>query len=318
MEKIKTGVIGVGHLGQHHARIYSELKEIVELVGIYDLNNEQALKISEKCGCKMFDDYSELLDQVQAVSIAVPTLSHFKIASESLKKGVHTLVEKPITATVEEAKKLLKLADKHNSILQVGHVERFNSAIRKLSQTITCPKFIECDRLAPFALRGADVSVVLDLMIHDIDIILSLVKSKVKRIEAQGVAIFTKTEDIANVRLEFENGCAANITASRVSVDRTRKIRIFEENAYYSVDYSTQSIKIISKKTEADLNNFSNFMDLINIEMLKIENEEPLKSELESFVECVSKGKQPLVPGEAGSQALELAAAIIKKIRRKK
>ncbi|HPP86765.1 MAG TPA: Gfo/Idh/MocA family oxidoreductase [bacterium] len=316
MKKVKVGVIGVGHLGQHHARVYTEL-ENAELVGIYDLNNEQAQKVAERCKCRIFDSYESLLKEAEAVSIAVPTREHFKIAATALKAGAHILVEKPITATLEEAKKLLKLAEKHKAILQVGHIERFNSAIKELSSRIKNPKYIECDRLAPFNIRGTDVSVVLDLMIHDIDIILSLVKEKVKKLEAQGVAIFTDKEDIANARIIFANGCVANITASRVSIERTRKIRIFEDNVYYSVDYSTQTIKIVTKKENADIRKFQEFNDLVNIEILKIDPEEPLKAELASFIDCVIKGKQPLVPGEAGSAALEIAAQIVNKIRKK-
>ena len=226
-DKIKVGVIGVGHLGRHHARIYSELED-AELVGISDLDEKAGNKHASKCGTSYFKDYRELLDKVQAVSIATPTETHFDIASEFLKNNINTLVEKPITQLPQHAEGLIEIADKNSCILQVGHVERFNGAVQKAREYIKNPRFIEVNRLSRFPERSLDIGVVLDLMIHDIDIILSFVNSPVKNIASVGAAVLTDKEDIANSRLEFENGCVANITASRISYKSERKFRVFE------------------------------------------------------------------------------------------
>ena len=243
MGKIKVGVIGVGSLGQHHARLYAAMDN-VDLTCVVD-TSEAGKEIAQKCSAEYFAEYKKILDKVDAVSIAVPTTLHFEIAKFFLENDKHVLLEKPITVTAKEAQKLLKIHSKKKKLIfQIGHIERFNVAIEKLQEMNSKPLLIEAHRLGPFTARSLDVSVVLDLMIHDIDIILQLVDSEVKKIDAIGVPILTETTDMASVRLEFKNGAVANITASRVSPKKLRKIRVFEHNAYISIDYVRQSIKI--------------------------------------------------------------------------
>ncbi|MCI0529163.1 MAG: Gfo/Idh/MocA family oxidoreductase, partial [Nitrospira sp.] len=239
MNKIKVGVVGVGYLGQHHARIYSKMPG-VELVGVVDIDAEKANAIAAQTGCQAYGDYHALLDQVQAVSIVVPTVLHHELASKFLRAGMDVLLEKPMTVTLQEADELIQEAEKKGSLLQIGHLERFNSVVRALNGRIQKPRFIESHRLGPFVERGTDVHVVLDLMIHDIDIILSLVNSPVELIRAVGVPVISSQIDIANARIEFASGCVANVTASRVSRDKMRKVRIFQPDVYISLDYLQQ------------------------------------------------------------------------------
>ncbi len=311
MNKVKIGVVGVGYLGQHHARIYSKMED-VELVGIIDVDEKRALKISREYKVPVYTSIEELSSKIQAVSIAVPTKLHYNVGKEFLKAGVHTLIEKPITNSLEEAEELLKTAKENNCILQVGHIERFNQAVSEAQKHISNPRFIESYRLGPFNPRASEVGVVLDLMIHDIDIILFLVNSPVINIDAVGAAILTDKEDIATAHINFENGCVANITASRVTLEAMRKIRIFQENAYISLDYAKQSLKIYKKKKS-----LSSVKSMSDIEIIKpkLLSREPLKTELEEFVGCIKGGKKPLVSGEHGKDALEVGLEILKKLK---
>lgn len=305
MRKIKVAVIGAGQLGTHHARIYSQLNQ-VELVGVCDIDKEKAGKVAELYNTKTYTNYKSLFGYIDAASIVVPTILHYKIAKDFLNAGVNLLVEKPITTILSQAKNLLKLSNKKHLILQVGHVERFNAAVRKISSFRKNPRFIECHRLGPFSKRIADVGVVLDLMIHDIDIVLGLIKSKVKKIEAIGVKVLTDHEDIASARLTFKNNAVANLTASRLTPEAVRKIRIFEEDAYISLDYINQSAQIYRKAGSS-----------ITQEAIDIKKEEPLKEELEHFIDCVKNKKRPLVSGKEALEALKIALLITKKIHKK-
>ncbi len=315
MASIRAGVVGVGHLGYHHARNYAAL-EGVELVGIADPNEANRLKASEDFTVPGFSDVKGLIAAgVEAVSVATPTSVHAEAVNELLQAGVHVLVEKPIAPTLHEAETMVALAKTHHCILQVGHIERFNGAVLAFSRAIKAPRFIECHRLSPFPGRGTDVSVVLDLMIHDLDIVLALEKSELVSLDAMGVAVFSTSEDIANVRLRFASGCVANLTCSRVSMDRMRKIRIFEENAYLSTDYSAQEVMVYRKKP-GPIPEGSNPMEHITIDPLPVEKDEPLKLELRSFIECVRDNKPPVVSGEDGVRALRLAREIMEFIRK--
>lgn len=305
---MKIGVIGVGSLGQHHARIYSQLTD-VELFGVCDVDKKRAEKIAKNFNAKSFFDYKELIGKVDAVSIVVPTPFHYSVAKDFLHSGIHCLVEKPITDNVSHAEELLKIANEKNVILQIGHIERFNTAVVEAQKYIKSPKFIEVQRLGPYDPRVSHIGVVMDLMIHDIDIILTLVNSKIVQMDVIGAKVLSQNEDIANVRLKFENGCVTNISASRVSLDKFRKIRIFQDDSYISLDYAEQSLKIYKKK--------SDIVTLISdIEVIKpkLKTEEPLKRELEHFINCVKTGKEPLVTGEHGRDALEVALEILNKL----
>jgi len=308
MPKVRVGVVGVGHLGQHHARIYSENKNCT-LVGVVDSDPKVAQRIAKQYGTEPFTDFRQLYGRVDALSIVVPTVYHHAVASECLKNGIHLLVEKPITSTVDQAHDLIDLAQEHKRILQVGHIERFNQAIMRLKQVVNRPLFIEGHRLGPYDPRVKDVGVVLDLMIHDLDIILQLVNSPVKSVEASGVGIYGKNEDIANARIHFENGCVANLTASRVTPNRKRKIRIFQPDAYIGVDYIEQEVEIFRR---VPIPNPEPGQPSISIVRTKdrIEKQEPLKLELNHFVDCVIRGTQPMVRGEHARDALELAVEI--------
>lgn len=303
MQKIKLGVIGVGHLGIKHARIYSELSSKVELVGVCDINPGRLEEVASQFATQGASNCKEFFGKVDAVSICVPTKLHASIAKEFISRGCHVLVEKPMTSNLKEADTLISLARKKNLILQVGHVERFNSAFQAIKTLAKNPKFVECHRLNPFPNRSLDVGCVLDLMIHDIDIILGLVNSKINDIQAVGVKVLTDYEDIANARITFKNGCVCNLTASRISDETMRKIRLFLKETYISLDYVKQEA-FIYKKHGA----------LISKHALPIEKEEPLKRELESFVDCISNNQKPLVSGIEGRAALELALKIIQRI----
>ena len=303
MDKLNVGVIGVGYLGSLHARVYSQL-EGTTLIGVCDCYKKRAKKISRKYRTDYYLDYKDLLTKVQAVSIAVPTHLHYKIAKDFLNAGVNVLIEKPITKNLAEAGELISIAKKKDVILQVGHIERFNSAIRAVEGILKEPRFIECHRMGPFKERVTDVGVVLDLMIHDIDIVLGLVKSEVKSLEAVGVKIVSDHEDIANVRLTFANGTISDLIASRVTKKVRRTISIFQKDTYISLNYANQSANIHTKKGNK-----------IKKKKLKVKAEEPLKKELESFVNCVIKKEKPIVSGEDGYRALAVALEIGDRIR---
>ena len=303
MSKLNIAIIGLGHLGSKHLRVYTELKDKVNIVAICDHHASHAKPLANEYKVPFFTDYRNLPDGIQAVNICTPTVTHCTIAKYFLERGIHTFVEKPITMDLNEADILIDLAQKNNLKLQVGHVERFNSAFKAIQKIVKDPLFIECHRLNPFPNRSLDIGVVTDLMIHDIDIILGLIKYPIKDIQAVGVPVLTKREDIANVRLTFTNGSVCNITASRISPEVMRKIRIFLKNAYISLDYVEQKAFIYRKQLIA-----------ITKEAIPIEKEEPLKKELESFVDCVLLDQPPVVSGVEAREALKVALEITDKI----
>lgn len=310
--KIRVGVIGVGHVGQHHARIYRELPG-VELAGIADIDPARLQEVKRVAEAPVFQDYRELFGHVDGVSLAVPTHLHAQIARECLDRGVDVLVEKPMTQTLEEAEELTDLAKQRGRILQVGHVERFNGAVRALHRIVKTPGFIECHRLSPFPQRGTDVDVILDLMIHDIDIILSLVKSPVSQVNAVGVPVLTDRVDISNARLEFASGCVANVTASRVSIERLRKIRIFQPDTYISLDYASQEITLF-RRLPPDLASQPPQLPQIVREEVVVEKEEPLRLQLMSFLSSIRERTRPEVSGEEAVEALRVASQILAKM----
>ncbi len=305
---MRVGVIGVGSLGQHHARVYTELPGAV-LVGVADADAARAGEIAGRHRVAAFGDYRDLLKEIQAVSIVVPTSLHYAVARDCLEAGVHVLVEKPIAATPDQAREMVALARSNKLVMQVGHIERFNPAVRAASGFIDSPKFVEVTRIAPYAARGTDVPVVLDLMIHDIDIILSFVRSDLEAVSAIGFSLVSDKEDIANARLEFADGCVANVTSSRISIKRERKIRFFQRNAYINIDYMKPEARIYTLKGEP--RGALDLAKMVEIKEPRLDRVEPLKAELESFVNCVKGGKDPLVTGEDGLRALEVAGRIL-------
>jgi len=310
MSKLRAGVIGVGYLGRFHAQKYAAL-ENVDLVGVADVSRDRAEEVAAEVGTTAFTDYREFLGRVDLVSIVVPTQYHFTVAKECLETGCHILLEKPITQTVAEAEGLIRLAAERGLVFQVGHLERFNPAVLALKGVLKSPLFIESHRLAPFKPRGTDVNVVLDLMIHDIDIILSMVPSTVKVVNSVGVPVLSSEVDIANARLQFENGCVANVTASRASREGMRKIRIFQSDAYISIDYQDRKIAIFRKGGPGfPIPGLPN----ITMEEKTFEQGDALLEEIRAFVGAVSSGTPPPVTGEDGKRALELALQINQKL----
>ncbi len=307
MKRVRVGVIGVGHLGQHHARLYAGLPSVA-LVGVCDIDGKRAHSVAERYGTAAHEEASALLRDVDAVSIAVPTSAHHAVVKACLKAGVHVLVEKPITVTPEEALDLVEMAKKEGRVLQVGHIERFNPAIRSVRPHIAKPAFIECHRLSPFGERGTDVDVVLDLMIHDLDMVLSFHPGSVEEVRAAGVPVLSSTIDIANARIAFSGGCVANMTASRVSTTRMRKLRLFQRDAYISVDYQARQGAILRRRTGRG------GRTEIEIEPVRTVDEEPLKLELEAFLHAAATGTPPLVTGEDGAAALQLAHRVLEAI----
>ena len=315
---LKAGVLGAGHLGKIHLRLLQESKKY-ELVGFFDPFTENAKKVAKEFGYKLFDSIEELIAAVEVVDIVTPTLSHFECAKKAIEKGRHIFIEKPITKTVLEAEAIKTLASQFHVQGQVGHVERFNPAFTAVKDKIDTPMFIETHRLAEFNPRGTDVPVVLDLMIHDIDIILSVVKSKVKNVHASGISVISETPDIANARIEFENGCVANLTASRISMKNMRKTRFFQKDAYISVDFLEKKSEIVRMKDVP--NNPDEFaMILQNAEGIKkqiyfdnpeIKNNNAILDELESFADAINNGTKPIVSLRQGAEALRVAQMII-------
>ncbi|MFQ5847481.1 MAG: Gfo/Idh/MocA family oxidoreductase [Candidatus Methylomirabilales bacterium] len=310
--KIRVGVIGVGHVGYHHARIYRELPG-VELAGIADINPATLQEVRGTLGVPAIRDYQGLFGRVDGVSVAVPTHLHAPIARACLERGVDVLVEKPLAETLEEAEELADVARRQGRILQVGHVERFNGAVRALHRIVKAPGFIECHRLSSFPRRGTDVDVILDLMIHDIDIILSLVKSPVTEVHAVGVPVLTDRVDIANARLKFASGCVANVTASRVSAERIRKIRIFQPDTYVSLDYASQAITLYRRLPPDSASHPAQPPQIVK-EEVAVEKEEPLRLELTSFLSSVRERTRPEVGGEEAVEALRVASQILAKM----
>lgn len=300
---IRCGVAGVGYLGQHHARIYNELKQC-ELVGIFEVDKKRAKEISKLYNCEVFDSIEALGEACEAISVVVPTDRHCEVAVPLLERDCHLLIEKPICTSLEEAAQITEAARKHNRIVQVGHIEHYNPVMTFLEANVKDPKYITADRLAPFKKRGVEVGVVLDLMIHDIGIILHLVNSPIKRVDSVGVNVLTKTEDIANVRIAFENGCVANINASRVSEKAVREIRIFQSDTYLSLNFAEQKGHFIKKG-----------MLGLSKKEVPIEKGEPLMLELASFANSIQNFTAPKVGAELGTTALEVAIQITEQIR---
>ncbi|MCG8044344.1 MAG: Gfo/Idh/MocA family oxidoreductase [Candidatus Thiodiazotropha endolucinida] len=305
MDKIRTAVIGVGYLGRYHAQKYAALDDS-ELVAVVDIDPDTAAHVAKECDTEALTDYHELLDRVDAVSVVVPTQLHHQVATEFLDSGIHVLLEKPITVTVAEADALIEIARRKQRVLQVGHLERFNSAVLALEGVLKDPQFIESHRLAPFTLRGADVNVVLDLMIHDIDIIQNLVGSPIASIDAKGGAVLTQEYDIANARIKFENGCVANVTASRVSLKPQRKMRIFQPDAYISIDFQDKILSI-HRKGEKEI--FPVIPEIISEESV-FANSDAIMAEIRAFLDAIRNNSIPPVTGEDGREALKTAIDI--------
>jgi predicted dehydrogenase len=310
MRRVRTAVIGVGYLGRFHAQKYASLP-LAELVGVVDASADNRDRVAAETRCRAFADYRELLGQVDAVSIATPTPLHYPIARECLERGVHVLVEKPITTTLEEARSLVDIAASTGRILQVGHLERFNAAILALQGTLGTPRFVESHRLAPFKERGTDVNVVLDLMIHDIDLIQSLVGSPIVSIDAVGTSVFSAGLDIANARIRYANGCVANTTASRVSMKVERKLRLFQDDAYISIDLQQKVLTIVRKPpTDSDAPRGQ-----VVLEERSYEQGDALKHEIEAFLQSILDGTPPAVSGEDGLRALDTATRITQMVQ---
>jgi len=309
MDLKRVGVIGVGHLGQHHARVYTELLG-AHLVGVVDQNESRAAAIGENLGVPWFTEIDDFIERAapEAVSVVVPTSMHFEIARKALNNGIHVLIEKPVTTTVNEAEQLLKIAAESDLVLQVGHIERFNSAVQYISKIVHEPLFLQSRRLGPYSPRISDVGVVLDLMIHDIDIILSLVRSEISDISATGRCIRSDHEDIASAQISFANGSMAHILVSRVSERRLRQLEIMEPERYVTIDYETQDVSI----NRCVRQNNNSLVEVIEHPVFP--KSEPLKLELQHFVTCVREGKQPLVGITDGKRALEVAVSVLKQI----
>ncbi len=307
---LRTAVVGVGYLGKFHAQKYASL-EGSQLVGVVDNNAENAQAIAAEHGVEAFTDHRDLFGKVDAVSIVTPTTLHHKIAKEFLNQGIHVLVEKPITVTPEEARDLIQTAKENNCILQVGHLERFNAAMLDLDTVLHNPRFIEAHRLAPYKPRATDVDVILDLMIHDIDIILSTVRSELIDIDVSGTKVLSNATDIANARLTFANGCVANVTASRISLKSERKMRIFQPDAYMSVDFQN---RIFSYHCKGEGEMFPGVPDINSTENI-YEDGDALQTEIAAFIDCAKNGSEPLVSGEDGLRALETATRITQMLK---
>lgn len=305
--KLRLGVVGVGYLGTFHCEKYKSLND-VDLVAIADIDEEKRKKAFDKFRVKTFDDYKKLIGFVDAISVVVPTIHHYDVAGFFLKHKIPVLLEKPIADTLTHAKKLVTIAEKNNVIFQIGHLERFNSAIRTVKTMINKPVFIEVHRLSPFSIRGTDVDVVRDLMIHDLDIIFSLIQSDIISIDAVGVPVLTDKIDIANARLKFKNGCVANITASRVSTERMRKIRLFQSDAYFSIDYGTSKVNIVRVHPAPTPE--------LDAQELNISKEDSLLEEIKSFIHAIKTNTEPVVRGRDGLLALESAFKILNTIEK--
>jgi predicted dehydrogenase len=307
-DKVRVGVIGVGYLGRFHALIYSRMAD-VELVGVVDTDPQRAREVAAEAGCRVFPDAEQLATAVDAVSVVVPTTAHLEVAAPLLRRSVHMLLEKPIAATVEEGREIVRLAESSGAILQIGHVERFNAGIMALAERITEPRYIEAQRMGGFVERATDVDVVSDLMIHDIDINLSLVGSEINHIAAIGSPVLTEHVDIATAQIEFANGAVANVVASRVSDKKMRRIRVFQPGMYLSLDFIDQTIDIAEPKRVPGAERPEIVRRRIQVEPVK-----PLDREIESFVACVREGRRPIVDGRVGLKALEVALQVRGKI----
>jgi predicted dehydrogenase len=295
---IRVAVVGVGHLGCRHAHFYASMRD-VRLAVVCDIEPRRATSLARKLGCRATSDFRHLAGAVDAASLVVPTSLHAPIGQELLKQGIHLLIEKPIATSLSEADSLIETAKRHGLILQIGHVERFNTAVRAALAQVSHPRFIEVHRLSPYPFRGTDVSVILDVMIHDLDLVLLLVRSRLVRVDALGVAVLSTSEDLANARLTFASGCVANLTASRISDESTRRIRVFQENRYLSIDSRSQTVELARKQGR-----------VIRRVRLPVSPRPPLQDELASFIRSVRKRTDPAVSGEDGRAALALALRI--------
>lgn len=302
MSKLRVGVVGVGHIGKNHARLYAGLPS-AQFTSIFDTEAGKAAEIAQEFGVRAAASLDEFAEQIDAASVATPTSSHYEVARQLLERGKHLLIEKPIAENTAHASSLAELAAQRQLVLQVGHVERFNPVLSALEERLTRPRFIEAHRLSPYPNRSTEIGVVLDLMIHDLEIILHLVRSPVQTIDAVGVPVLSHGEDIANARLRFENGCVANITSSRISPERMRKIRVFQEDAYLSLDYQSQTGEIYRRSATG-----------IERSEVEIEREEPLQRQLAAFIDCAATGRAPKVSGFQATAALELAVEITRRI----
>ena len=315
---LKAGVLGAGHLGKIHLRLLKE-SEHYELVGFYDEDAINAKRVADEFGYTAFDNIHTLMDQVDVIDIVTPTLSHFECALKAIEKGKHVFIEKPITNTLEEARRLIEKAEEHKVLGQVGHVERFNPAFLAVKDQIRDPMFIETHRLAEFNPRGTDVPVVLDLMIHDIDVVLSVVRSPVKKVSSSGVSVISQSPDIANARIEFENGCVANLTASRISLKNMRKSRFFQRDAYISVDFLEKKVEVVKMKDAPEqlgqfdmvLQNAEGLKKQIYFENPEVKPNNAILDELNSFAMAIAHNSPPVVSLDQGKQALEVALQVI-------
>ncbi len=327
MALLKIGVLGVGHLGKIHLKCIQQTSGIFDLLGFYDPDERVARDVSESFGVKAFPSAEALMQAVEVVDIVTPTTTHFALAERAIQKGRHLFIEKPLTHTLPEAEKLIDLARTEGVKVQVGHVERFNPALLALGDMVVKPMFVEAHRLAVFNPRGTDVSVILDLMIHDLDILLSLVESPVRFISASGVPVVSDTPDIANARIEFENGCIANLTASRISLKQMRKVRLFQKDAYLSLDFLEKQAQVVRMHDEADLpeTGAEGFLELptaegkryIQVSMPEIEPVNAIRLELESLAASIAEGRRPIVSIEDGYRALKVAYQIIDEIEKR-
>ena len=308
MSKVKIAVIGIGYLGEFHAQKYKANKD-ADLIGIVDINKQRSEEISNKIGVKSYNDYKSIIDQVDAVSIVVPTNLHYKIAKFFIENKKHVLIEKPFASNTAEARKLKNISEKNQTILQIGHLERFNKAFVELKDKVKNPLFIECNRISPFKIRGTEVDVIMDLMIHDLDIIMSINKSKIKNIHASGISVLTNKTDIANARIVFEDNCVCNLSSSRISDKIERKMRVFQKNSYFSLDYQNSSLGTYKK--------------IKNKNAISIEKKEKsfpqndsLKDEIDSFVKCIKNNKKAVVDASDGLNALTYALKISNLIKK--
>ncbi len=308
-EKLTVGVVGVGYLGSIHARIYQRMQN-VRLVGVMDTDAETGQRVASECGCRFMQCLDEMWDSVDAVSVVVPTSKHREIAEPFLEKGIPVLLEKPVAHTLADAQAIVDMANREGTLLQIGHLERFNAGVVRLAAELDRPRFIEVHRLGEFVARATDVDVVTDLMIHDIDIVLSLVPSELRYISAVGARVITDHVDIANARLEFENGAIVNVTASRVSAKKFRRIRIFAESCYLALNFEDQQIDVARPGVAPEAGGFAPILN----ESIQVTPRPPLDAELEDFVDCVRTGRNPVVGGEAGVRALQVAHEVRQRI----
>ena len=308
MSKVKIAVIGIGYLGEFHAQKYKANKD-ADLIGIVDTNKQRSEEISNKIGVKSYNDYKSIIDQVDAVSIVVPTNLHYKIAKFFIENKKHVLIEKPFASNTAEARKLKNISEKNQTILQIGHLERFNKAFVELKDKVKNPLFIECNRISPFKIRGTEVDVIMDLMIHDLDIIMSINKSKIKNIHASGISVLTNKTDIANARIVFEDNCVCNLSSSRISDKIERKMRVFQKNSYYSLDYQNSSLGTYKKIKN------KNAVSIEKKEKSFPQNDS-LKDEIDSFVKCIKNNKKAVVDASDGLNALTYALKISNLIKK--